>query len=62
MRVKVKLLTETAKMPTYAHPGDVGADIYSDEDFYLVPGNRTVVSTGIAIELPESYRVCTHRS
>lgn len=50
----IKLLTPTAKLPTYATEGSVGLDIYSDEAITLQPHSRTVVSTGISIELPNN--------
>lgn len=59
--VKVKRLTETAKLPTFAKPGDAGADLYWDEgsDYLMThtiePGERFLADTGIAIELPEGY-------
>jgi len=53
--VKVKLLDKEAKIPTYATDGDAGADIYSLEDITLWSGERKLVRTGIAIELPKGY-------
>ncbi len=41
--------------PTYAHPGDAGADLHSAEDLLLEPGERRLVGTGVAIALPEGY-------
>ena len=41
--------------PTYAHPGDAGADLHSAEDLQLEPGERRLVGTGVAIALPEGY-------
>lgn len=55
MKVKIKRLTETAKLPNYAHPGDAGMDLYADEDGLLYDGCPQAVRTGIAIELPEGY-------
>lgn len=49
MTIKVKRLTETAKLPVRAHDNDSGADIFSDEPtFTLKPGERKLISTGIA--------------
>lgn len=39
-------------LPTRAHPGDAGIDLYSTTDLELGPGRRQVVGTGIAIALP----------
>ncbi|MGB3413094.1 MAG: dUTP diphosphatase [Microbacteriaceae bacterium] len=42
-------------VPFYAHPGDAGADLRSNEDLVLAPGERALVGTGIAIALPEGF-------
>ena len=42
-------------MPTYAHPGDAGADLASAEKIVLAPGERATVGTGTAIALPDGY-------
>lgn len=39
-------------IPTYAHPGDAGADLRSNEALMLGPGERAMVSTGVSIALP----------
>jgi dUTP pyrophosphatase len=41
--------------PTYAHPGDAGADLVAAEALRLEPGRRAVVGTGVRIALPEGY-------
>ena len=46
--------------PTYAHPGDAGADLRTTEDFELGPGERRLVGTGIAIALPAGYAAFVH--
>ena len=49
--LRVKLLSEAAKAPTVAHPGeDLGYDIYSAETVTLEGRGHAIVSTGIAIE------------
>ena len=42
-------------VPTYAHPGDAGADLVSSIDLRLEPGQRAVVPTGVRIALPDGY-------
>lgn len=42
-------------MPTYAHPGDAGADLCSAEDALLEPGARATISTGVSIALPAGF-------
>lgn len=53
--IKMKRLKPEAKMPTYAHPGDVGMDLYSLESCILKPGERRIFFVGFALEFPEGY-------
>jgi dUTP diphosphatase len=46
--------------PSYAHPGDAGADLRSREGFQLQPGERRLVGTGVAIALPAGYAAFVH--
>jgi dUTP pyrophosphatase len=46
--------------PSYAHPGDAGADLFTTVDVTLAPGERAMVPTGIAIALPEGYVALVH--
>ncbi len=46
--------------PRYAHPGDAGADLRSRETFVLHPGERRLVSTGIAVAVPAGYAAFVH--
>ncbi len=55
MKLKIKRLHKDAKLPSYAHPGDVGLDIYSLEDKVLKPGERHVFFSGFAMEFPTGY-------
>lgn len=47
-------------IPSYAKPGDAGADLVTTSDVLLRPGERAVVGTGIAITLPEGYAGFVH--
>jgi dUTP pyrophosphatase len=43
-------------VPSYAHEGDAGADLYARHDTVLEPGGgRALVSTGVALALPPGY-------
>lgn len=53
--VKVKRLKPNAVLPSYAHGGDAAMDLYSTEDYFVRSGKRQLVSTGIAMELPQGY-------
>lgn len=55
MKIKVKKLDPAAVLPSYAHPGDVGLDLYSMEDYILKPGERRVFPVGFALEFPAGY-------
>jgi dUTP pyrophosphatase len=39
-------------MPSRAHQGDAGVDLYSAEDVTLAPGRRALVRTGVAVAVP----------
>lgn len=44
-----------AVAPQYAHDSDSGADLFSVEEAWIEPGEYRLVSTGLAIKLPEGY-------
>ena len=60
VQVLLRRLDPDLPAPTYAHPGDAGADLVAAEDVDLAPGERTVVSTGMAIALPEGFAAFVH--
>jgi dUTP pyrophosphatase len=47
-------------LPSYAHPGDAGADLVTTVDVRLDPGERALVPTGIALALPDGYVGLVH--
>lgn len=51
----VTRLDPAARVPTRAHAGDAGLDLYAVEAAALDPGERVSVGTGIAIELPPGH-------
>lgn len=55
MIIKVKRIHPDAKLPSYAHEGDAGMDIFSVEEYYLKPGERKLFRTGITYELETGY-------
>ena len=58
--VQIRRLDPAAPLPSYAHPGDAGADLCAATDVRLEPGERALVPTGIAIALPEGYVGLVH--
>lgn len=55
MQISVKNIHPEAKMPTYAHPGDAGMDVYAAEAVTIAPGAQECVSTGITLAIPEGH-------
>jgi dUTP pyrophosphatase len=47
-------------LPSYAHPGDAGADLVTTVDVHLEPGERALVPTGVAIALPDGFVALVH--
>jgi dUTP pyrophosphatase len=60
IEVLLQQLDPGLELPSYAHPGDAGADLYSRENFQLQPGERRLVGTGVAIALPAGYAAFVH--
>ncbi|MFT3662598.1 MAG: dUTP diphosphatase [Gordonia sp. (in: high G+C Gram-positive bacteria)] len=50
--LRVVRLDRDLPLPTRAHAGDAGIDLYSAVDLELAPGRRQVVGTGLAVALP----------
>jgi len=43
-------------LPSYAHDGDAGADLYAREGAVLAPGGgRALVPTGLVVAIPEGF-------
>ena len=55
MRLRVRRLEPAAVLPTQAHEGDAGYDLYTVEPVDLAPGQRAMVRTGIAIEVSHGH-------
>jgi dUTP pyrophosphatase len=47
-------------VPSYATPGDAGADLVTTTDVVIEPGERVIVGTGVAIALPDGYAAFVH--
>ena len=60
LEILVTKLDEDAVIPTYAKPGDAGADLYSISELVLAPGQRALVKTGLAIAIPTGYVGLVH--
>jgi len=60
VEVLIQRLDPELPVPSYAHPGDAGADLYAAEDAELLPGERAIIRTGVAIALPDGYVALVH--
>jgi dUTP pyrophosphatase len=58
--IAVVRLDPDLPLPSYAHPGDAGADLHTTVDVHLGPGERALVPTGIGIALPDGYVALVH--
>jgi dUTP pyrophosphatase len=52
MALNVTKLVPHATLPARATPGAVGYDLFSIDNYVVLPGRRVVVSTGISVSLP----------
>ncbi len=55
MTLKIKKLSATAILPKYAHPHDAGMDLYASETVVILPQERTLIPTGLALSIPIGY-------
>ncbi|WP_436495944.1 dUTP diphosphatase [Actinokineospora sp. HUAS TT18] len=60
VEVLLTRLDQDVPLPSYARPGDAGADLVTTVDVIIPPGRRVTVGTGIAIALPEGYAGFVH--
>ena len=55
MSTNIPTVAAAQHVPTYAHPGDAGADLRTTHDVTLQPGERALVGTGVRLALPEGH-------
>lgn len=55
MKIKIKKLKDGAKLPQYAHPGDVGMDMYAMETMTIPPMGHHRFWHGFALEFENGY-------
>jgi len=60
VQIQLKMLDDGLEAPSYAHPGDAGADLRAREDVVLEPGERRLVPTGVSIALPDGFVALIH--
>lgn len=57
MKINVKKVRESAKLPTYGSQYAAGADLYActEGEIEIAPHSTAMIPTGIALELPVGY-------
>lgn len=55
INLPIKRLNPEVELPSYAYVGDAGLDLRAAEDIDLAPFERKLISTGLAIAIPEGY-------
>jgi dUTP pyrophosphatase len=55
VQLPVAKLKEEARLPSRAHEGDAGLDLYACEAAHIGPGERWSVGTGVGVEIPEGH-------
>jgi dUTP pyrophosphatase len=55
VELPVAKLKDEALLPTRAHEGDAGLDLYSCETAHIGPGERWGIGTGVGVEIPEGH-------
>jgi dUTP pyrophosphatase len=54
-KLEFQLLSPAAILPTRAHSGDAGLDLYAANAVYLAPGVIAVVDTDLAVSIPYGF-------
>ena len=57
VKVNIEKVHKDAIIPTYSHHDDACCDLYIVEDYTIHPGQRMLLRTGIAIEIPTGFEV-----
>jgi dUTP diphosphatase len=55
VELRVTRLRDEARIPSRAHEGDAGLDLYAAESATIAPGERASVGTAIAVAIPDGH-------
>lgn len=56
-KLEFELMHPNAKLPSYAHDGDAGMDVFAVEDVILPKGMPNLVKTGLRCKIPDGYEL-----
>nr|DAP40984.1 MAG TPA: deoxyuridine 5'-triphosphate nucleotidohydrolase [Caudoviricetes sp.] len=57
IRIPIELCKEGAKVPTYAHDGDAGCDVYALDDYTVEPNQTMIIPLGFKVAVPFGYEL-----
>lgn len=55
MELPFRRLDDGASLPSAQHPGDAGLDLRANADVEVLPGERAMIPTGVAVAIPEGH-------
>jgi dUTP pyrophosphatase len=55
MELPFRRLDADAALPEAAHPGDAGLDLRASADVEVLPGERAMIPTGVAVAIPDGH-------
>lgn len=57
VEVYIEICREGVVLPSYAKPGDAGMDVCAAENIIILPGETTIVPTGLKLAIPQGYEI-----
>lgn len=60
MNLEVFIIAQDGFEPSYAKPGDAGADLRSTENLVIAAGSRALVATGVKLAMPDGVVGLVH--
>ena len=55
MELRFRRLDAAAALPTAHHPGDAGLDLRANAEVEVLPGERAMIPTGLAVAIPAGH-------
>lgn len=55
MKLRIKKIDKDAIIPSYAYDDDAGFDLYTSKEVEIGIGERFMIPTGLALEIPKGY-------
>lgn len=55
MKLPIRRLDTEVTLPSAHHPGDAGLDLRANAAAHVLPGERTMIPTGIAVAIPPGH-------